>query len=210
MKKILKEILKWVTCVFLTFTVVFTLAQYESICKGIDFRTGLLGNVITMEEYFNNEEEIIKWYDESTNEMFLGKEDDVTRKVYLQYPAGVTRIMCDMANSITYANITFLSLNLGIVIGTGIYMLLDKDKKGLKIVITIYFLSIIVLGFVQGFINVSGEKLTLLDRWMFPDEYIIPVTIAFALVVVVRVLRQKEMAKKLNEKLRQRKGEKTK
>lgn len=208
MKEVLKNILKWLICVFLTYTVCFTLTQYEEIVAGIDFRTGLLGNVVTIEEYFNNEEEIIKRYDEITNDFFLS--NDKENKLYLQYPAGATRIMYDIANSILYANITFLSLNLGIIIGTAIYMLLDKDKKDLKVAITMYILSVVILGFVQGFINTSGENLTLLDIWMFPDEYIIPVSIVFALVVIVRFVRQKEIARILNEKLKQIREEKTK
>lgn len=215
MKKVLNNILKWLICVFLTFSVVFTIVQYESIIEGIYFGTSFFGNDEKYTEFFGEEnlKEMTIWHEEITNSQFeyeRNTENDILNKLYTRYPAGVTRTMCIISDYIVCGQTAIISLILGIIIGTAIYMLLDTDKKGFKIVITLYILSIVILGFVQGFINISGEDLTLLDRWMFPDEYIIPVSIVFALVVLVRVMKQKEIAKKLNEKLSKIKAEKSK
>lgn len=218
MKKVLKNILKWLLCVCISFSVIFTILQFKEIATGLYFRTLCFGNIEQFEEVFGEESlsEMIKGYDEITNEQFLKSDvntDDIMSKLYAQYPAGVTRIACIIANYISYGDTTIISLMLGVIIGTAIYMLIDIDKKGIKIVIPLYILSVVILGFVQGFINISlynGATLSLLERWMFPDEYIVPVTIVFGLVVIVRFIKQKGIANKLNEKLKERKEEKNK
>lgn len=213
MKKVLKNILKWLLCVFITFAVLFTLSQLGQICIGVYFRTNFLGNY---EEFINfiegDVEESVKWYDEIMDRQYENNNDDgwfhIMSKLYPEYPAGVTRIICIMASYMNYGNITIVVLTLAIIIGTAIYMLQDVDKKGVKIVVVLYILSIAILGLVQGFVNTTGENLTLIDIWEFPDEYIVPVTIAFIIVVIVRFIRQKDIAKKLNEKLKALKEEK--
>ena len=45
----------------------------------------------------------------------------------------------------------------------------------------------------------------MISSWTFPSEYVVPVTVAFGLVILVRVIRQKDLARKLNEKLKERK-----
>lgn len=205
MKKVLKNVFKWLVCVCLTFSVVFTLSHFAVICTGVHVQ-------VNSEQYSELlEEENVKWYDEITTEQFLAEDHDELTKLYSKYPAGVTRAMYDIANYISYGKTAIISLVLGIIIGTAIYMLQDIDKKGLKMVIILYILSIGILGFVQGFLNISvynGGTLSLIERWMFPDEYIIPVSIVFALVIIVRFLRQKEIANKLNEKLKEIKEKK--
>lgn len=205
MKKVLKNVFKWLVCVCLTFSVVFTLSHFAVICTGVHVQ-------VNSEQYSELlEEENVKWYDEITTEQFLAEDHDELTKLYSKYPAGVTRAMYDIANYISYGKTAIISLVLGIIIGTAVYMLQDIDKKGLKMVIVLYILSIVILGFVQGFLNIrvyNGGTLSLIERWMFPDEYIIPVSIVFALVIIVRFLRQKEIANKLNEKLKEIKEKK--
>ena len=200
MKRVLKNILKWLVCVCLTFSVVFTLSHFAVICTGVHIQ-------VNSEQYSELlEEENVKWYDEVTNSQFLSDDRGELTKLYSKYPAGVTRAMYDIANYISYGKTAIISLVLGIIIGTAIYMLQDIDKKGLKMVIVLYILSIVILGFVQGFLNIrvyNGGTLSLIERWMFPDEYIMPVSIVFALVIIVRFLRQKDIANKLNEKLKE-------
>lgn len=209
MKKVLKNILKWLLCVFITFTVVFTVSQFSTICLGVYFTTGFLGNHEKQMEILG--EESIKWHEEITDRQFdfdYGNKDDIMVKLYSEYPSGVTRVMCMLTYYMSYGELTIISLILGIIIGTAIYMLQDVDKKGLKIVIILYVLSIAILGFVQGFMYTDGEDVLFLDEWEFPSEFITPVSIAFALVVIVRFIRQKDIAKKLNEKLKKIKEEK--
>ena len=66
-------------------------------------------------------------------------------------------------------------------------------------VLVFYLLSVVILGFIQGFQD------TIEFKWNFPSEYIIPITIAFGLVIAVRVIKQKDLAFKLNQKLREMK-----
>ena len=56
------------------------------------------------------------------------------------------------------------------------------------------------------FEHVSGNNLTLLDKWSFPQTFIFPITAVFILAIVVRILRQKDIAKKLNIKLEEKKS----
>ena len=95
---------------------------------------------------------------------------------------------------------------MGIAIGTAIYTMLDKDKKGLKVIISLYVLFVIILGFIEGIQYVSGDDLTLLDRWIFPETFIGPITAVFIVSIIVRILRQKDIAKQLNQKLQEKKN----
>ena len=211
MKKILKNILKWLICVFLTFSLMYTVSQMYEISSGIYM---IINSEEVMEEILEETEmleETIKREQENMDALFNHETTDLkTGELYNKYPTGTAVFFIKIWQSISFGECAVISFILGVIIGTAIYMLLDKDKKGLKIVIPLYILSVVVLGFVQGFINIYGEDLTLLDKWMFPDEFIIPVSIVFALVVVVRFIRQKDIAKKLNEKLKERKEEKNK
>lgn len=206
MKRVLKNIFKWLICVLLTFAVIYTISQMYEISSGIYM---ILNSEVVMEEILEETEileDAVKIEQEHMSASFNHEsEDQRITKLYNKYPTGTAVFFIRIWQSISFGNYAIISLVLGLIIGTAIYMLMDKDKKGLKIVIPLYILSIVILGFVQGFINIYGNDLTLIDRWMFPDEYIIPVSIAFALVVVIRFLRQKDIAKKLNEKLNEAK-----
>ena len=88
-------------------------------------------------------------------------------------------------------------------------MILNKDKKGLKVIISLYVVFAILLGFIEGILiqYISGENITLLDKWAFPETFIFPITVVFILVIIVRILKQKDIAKKLNQKLQEKKNE---
>lgn len=211
MKKVLKKVFKWLICVVLTFSVVYTILQMYEITAGTYW---ILNSEKIMEGILNETEmleDTVKTEQEYMNASFNHEtEDKRVTQLYNKYPTGIAVFFIRIWQSINFGNYAIISFSLGIIIGTAIYMLQDSDKKGIKIVIPLYILSVVILGFVQGFINISGEELTLLDKWMFPDEYIVPVTVVFGLVVIVRFIKQKEIAKKLNEKLKERKEEKNK
>jgi len=215
MKKVLINFGKWLICVCLTFAVMFTISQSSEIAEGVYVQ---INREKIIEDFMNGEEyeELVKYYEEITDEQFSGEyfnEDEMfIRNLYKRYPAGSIRATIMMAYIAGYGNLAVTALVLGLIIGTAIYMLLDKDKKGLKIAIILYIISYVILGFIQGFQNITtynGATLTLLEYWMFPDEYIIPVSIAFALVICIRYIKQKDIANKLNEKLKKIKEEKT-
>ena len=121
---------------------------------------------------------------------------------YKNHPVGTIRYMLTLANIMSTGSAIINSAILGVIIGTAIFLLIgSKDKKGMLIVVSVYIVSIVLLGFLQGVQQISGNNLTFLDYWVFPTDYILQATIVFALVALARVLRLKGIAKKLNEKL---------
>ena len=215
MKSLLKNILKWLVCVLLTFTVIFTISHFYEIASGMYFKTAYLGDVEKFEEDFGEENisEIIKTHDIAMERQFLSGDremEDVFSKRYPQYPAGVTMSVSIIAQYLRYGEVTIVSLVLGLIIGTAIFMVLDKEKKGLKTVIIVYIISIVILGLIKGLLCTTGENLTISDIWTFPAEYIVPLSITFAIVIAVKFIRQKDIANKLNEKLKKVKEDKNK
>ena len=227
MKKVLKNIFKWLALVFISFSVIFTLGITSGfgwgIIESITYKVENLDQPILYNLESSNLKELCKSYQEYADRAFseninlnnYATEEDMIKalefkELYKDYPVGLVTVANQLTLIDGISNAMISSLLMAIVFGTAIYLLIDKEKKGLKTVILIYILSIIVLGFMEGFLYVSGDNLTLFDRWMFPEESIIPVSIAFALVLVVRYVRQKDIADKLNEKLKQIKEEKNK
>ena len=131
-------------------------------------------------------------------------------ELFRKYPSGYIIFIQDVTRWESMTDLQVTSLIIGIAVGTGIYLMLDEDKKGLKVIILLYVIFVILLGFLEGIQYVAGENLTLLERWIFPETYIVPITAVFALAIVTRILRQKEIAKRLNEKLKEKKEEKNK
>ena len=227
MKKVLKNILKWLVLVFISFSVIFTAilsVEYYNIIESIAYKVESIDESILYNIESSELEQLCKYYQEiadrsvgsesNIDEEYLSDEEKEKqhelKDLYKKYPVGFAMTIRDVTLIDGLSSINIISLIMGIVVGTAIYLMLDKEKKGLKIIIVIYILFILILGFVEGIESVAGDNLTLLDRWMFPETYIIPVTVAFALVVATRVIKQKEIAKKLNEKLKERKEEKNK
>lgn len=227
MKKVLNNIWKWLLLVWISYSLIFTGLigiEQNGLAEAISYRTQNIDGfdleaieISELEEICKNYQEIADKAmndDEIINAEYLNESEKIRQlehnKLFRKYPSGYTMFIRDVAMWEGMANLHIISLIMGIVVGTAIYLMLDKDKNGLKIVIVIYILFILVLGFVEGIDSVAGDNLTLLDRWMFPETYIIPVTAVFALVVATRVIKQKEIAKKLNEKLKERKEEKDK
>lgn len=227
MKKVLKNILKWLLLVWISYSLVFTgiiSIEENGLVEAIAYRIQNIDG-FSLEKIETSElEEVCKNYQKMAdkamdnesiiNAEYLSESEKVKLleeyKIFRKYPSGYTMFVRDVAMWEGMTDLHITSFIIGVVVGTAIYLMLDKDKNGLKIVIAIYILFILILGFVEGIESVAGDNLTLLDRWMFPETYIIPVTAVFALVVATRVIKQKEIAKKLNEKLNEKKEEKNK
>ena len=228
--KVVKEMLKWLACVFLSFTVIFTLikayddgiegvycyilnhTKTETIEQGMDEYAHYLEDRYgvgamekreePMEDYIEDEHGNMIKVETPAEELteYQKHQTEMTQK----YPTGYA--MASLRYSLLYrdGNALLLSFICGVIIGTAVYLLLDKKKKGIKAVIAVYFLSVGILGFVQGIENSVEDKFQL--RWEFPIEYILPITLAFGLVIAVRIIRKKEIASKLNQKLQERKS----
>ena len=228
MKKVLNNIFKWLLLVWLSFALIFTsilsLEYGWGIIESIAYKVENLDDTMLYNMESSELEELCKYY-QGVADRAMGSENNIDeeylieeekgkqlefRELYKNYPVGFAMVIRDVSLMEGISDLNIISLIMGIVVGTAIYLMLDKDKKGLKVIILLYIIFVILLGFAEGIVSVAGDGLTLLDRWMFPETYIIPVTAVFALAIAVRVIRQKEIAKKLNEKLEERKEEKNK
>ena len=194
--KVLRSILKYVLCIFLTYSVIFTIINIDKTAEGIA--------VMHNSEHYYNElfnEESIKSSNNNMNGYFLENQniDNKLVDLYNKYPAGSVYMTNFYYNTISNGNTAILSMILGLIMGTAVYLLVNsKERKEIKLVIVFYLLSVVILGFIQGFQDTPEEF-----KWIFPNEYIIPITIAFGLVIAVRVIKQKDLANKLNQKLKE-------
>ena len=227
MKKILNNVLKWLLLVWISYSSVLTgivCIEQDGVGEAIKYRIENV-DVFYFDKIEKSElEEICKNYQEMIddsisrediiNAEYLSESEKIKQleynEIFRKYPSGYTMFMRDIVGWEGMTNLQVTSLIIGIAVGTGIYLMLDKDKKGLKFIISLYVLFVILLGFLEGIQYVYGENLTLLERWIFPETYIVPITAVFALAIVTRILRQKEIAKRLNEKLKEKKEEKNK
>lgn len=194
--KVLRSILKYVLCIFLTYSVIFTIINIDKTAEGI----AIMRN---SEHYYNElfNEENIQQSNDTMNGYFLENEnrDNKLVDLYNKYPAGTVYMANFYYNTISNGETAIVSMILSLIMGTAVYLLVNsKEKKGVKLVIAFYLLSVFILGFIQGLQDTLGEF-----KWIFPDEYIIPITVAFGLVIAVRIIKQKDLANKLNKKLKE-------
>lgn len=226
MKKILKNTFKWLILVLVCYSLIFTgitvIDQGGSIGVIAYKVFNAEGDYLRyLEKLENSELELqCKYYQELADKTFSNIDEEYLTKseinkqleyneLYQKYPVGFSRVIFYVSLYNTINNLHIISLVMGIAVGTAIYMMLDKDKKGLKVIISLYVVFVMLLGFIEGiFIQyVSGENLTLLDKWAFPQTFIFPITVVFILAIIVRILKQKDIAKKLNQKLQEKKNE---
>lgn len=226
MKKKLKNTFKWLILVLICYSLMFTgitvIEQRGSIgsiaYKVFNADGDYLGYLENLES--SEMEVLCKHYQELADKTFSNIDEEYLTKseinkqleyneLYQKYPVGFSRLIFYVSLYNTINNLHIISLVMGSAIGTALYMMLDKDKKGLKVIISLYVVFVILLGFIEGiFIQyVSGENLTLLDKWAFPQTFIFPITVVFILAIIVRILKQKDIAKKLNQKLQEKKNE---
>jgi len=207
MKKILKNVFKWLILVLICYSLMFTgiiIIQQDGIIGPIVYSLSTADGDYLKNFKSSELEEFSKYYQELADNVI----SNVNNELYQKYPVGFSRLLSDVSLYREMGSLHIISLVLGIAIGTAIYTMLDKEKKGLKVIISVYAVFIIILGFVEGIQieHVSGNNLTLLDKWSFPQTFIFPVTALFILAIIVRILRQKDIAKKLNIKLQEKKN----
>lgn len=222
MKRIFNNVFKWLVLVLISYSLVFTgMSVFEQggIVESIAYKIDSMDGDIFDHDEIGGVEEVCKYQQELADRAFSYyndgylefSEEEINRQkeqaeLYEKYPAGYSMLIRDVAMLESMSNLHITSLVMGIAIGTAIYMMLDKDKKGLKVLISLYIIFVILLGFVEGIQTIVGEDLNLLEKWIFPETFIIPITIVFVLAIIVRILRHKDIAKQLNIKLQEKKN----
>lgn len=229
MKKKLKNTFKWLILVLICYSLMFTgitVIEQRGSIGSIAYKVfNAEGDYLRyLEKLENSELELqCKYYQELADKVFGNvdaeylNESEINKQLeynelYKKYPVGFSRLISNVSLYNSISNLHIISLVMGSAIGTALYMMLDKDKKGLKVIISLYVVFVILLGFIEGILiqYVSGENLTLLDKWAFPQTFIFPITVVFILAIIVRILKQKDIAKKLNQKLQEKKNEEEK
>ena len=221
MKKILNNVFKWAVLVWIAYSLIFTsiiTMEEGGIISAIGFRANNIENYWLYNIEHEELEEMCKYYQNAADkglsndniDVSLYTEEELRKQLeindlYNRYPSGFMMVLRDALMAEGMSNLHITSFVMGIAVGTAIYLMLDKEKKGLKVIISLYVIFVILMGFVEGIQSVSGENLSLLDRWIFPETYIVAITVVFILAIIVRVLRQKDLAKELNEKLKEKK-----
>jgi len=213
MNKALKNIEKWLLLVLVSYLIVFASALL------IENEIGIINSVKTMQyadnlneipleeflEIAKNKEEMFKEIVNSTTD---SENQDYTnlKQSMQQNPVGTYMFMAELAEmrSISYINIQ--SLILGLIIGTGVYLLLDEKERKFLVYGLIYILTIFLLGFVEGIMFTAGWT-SIFNCWTFPVTYFIPTTIIFGFILCLIKIKQQGTIRELNRKLIEKKAE---
>lgn len=102
-------------------------------------------------------------------------------------------------------NILIMSIMISLVIGIVIYLLKDKTENYLKKISLLFLGVLFISGFAQNvvFDNViSVDGFSICDYWEFPVNFIIPIVIIYATVLVLKYKNQKNISNSLNKYLK--------
>ena len=204
MIKKIKKIEKWLLLVLISFCVLFTAINIDDRGLGSAIKFKLdENNMINMSEeeikqIASNCERTI----EMQSQVIENNNETNYSKAYKEYPIGTYTMIKDLLDIKSHSDILIVSLILGMLIGTGIFFVIDEDKKGVKLLVIFYILSIFLLGFLEGMDSI-GESL--LDRWLFPVTYFIPATLMYGAVLCFIKIKQQNLAMELNKKLQEEK-----
>ena len=213
MNKVLKNIEKWLLLVLLSYLVVFASALL------IENEIGIINSIKTM-QYADNLNEIpLEEFSEiakDKEEMFeeiVNSTTNTDEQYYAnlkqsmqQNPVGTYMFMAELAEMRSLSYINIQSLILGLIIGTGIYLLLDEKERKLLVYGTIYALTIFLLGFLEGIMYTAGWT-SIFNCWTFPVTYFIPTTIIFGFILCLIKIKQQGTIRELNKKLVENKAE---
>ena len=207
MIKKIKKVEKWLLLVLISFCVLFTAINIDGmgLASAIGFELNE-DNIVNMS--VDEIKQIASDCEESIAIQTEGiKNDNETSygKAFQEYPVGTYTMMKEFSRINSHSDTLIVSLILGVLIGTGIFFVIDEDKKGVRLLVIFYILSIFLLGFLEG-IDITGESL--LDKWLFPVTYIIPATLMYCIVLVFIGIKQQNIARELNRKLQEEKKKK--
>ena len=204
MIKKIKKVEKWLLLVLVSFCVLFTAISIDGM--GLGSAIGFKLNENNIADMSAEEiKQIARGYEDNIGEQTKNIKNDTETnygKAYQEYPIGTYTMMKEFSSIKSHSDTLIVSLILGVLVGTGIFFVIDEDKKDVKILIIFYMISIFLLGFLEG-IDVTGESL--LDRWLFPVTYFIPTTLMYGVVLVFIGIKQHNLAMELNKKLEEEK-----
>ena len=213
MNKVLRNIEKWLLLVIVSYLVVFASVIL------IENEMGLINSIGVMQYTDNITEvptedllEIVKSNEEIFKETISNnskQEESNIKQAMQQYPMGTYIFAAELAqlNSISHINIQ--SVITGLIIGTGIYLLIDEKERKLLVYGIIYVLIIFLLGFVEGMMYTAGWT-SIFECWTFPTIYFIPTTLMFGVLLCMIKIKQQGTIKELNKKLIEKKKEEPK
>lgn len=204
MFKKVKKVEKWLLLILISFCVLFTMINIDGMGIGsaIDFKLDE-NNILNMSEV--EMKQIARECEaniEIQTEAIKNDNETSFGKAFKQYPVGTYTLMIEYSRIQTYSDNIILSLILGVLIGTGIFLVIDEDKKDIKLLILFYILGIFLLGFLEGTSVISDS---LLDKWEFPTTYFIPATLMYGVVLVFVKIKQQKLVMELNKKLSEEK-----
>lgn len=208
MKKKLRNIEKLIALMFVCFTTIFTvmiISEYGGIINAFVVKANKNEILNISQEEMNN---MARYYEESIQYQFKDANSETETNmlnVYKQYPVGTYAFLLNVAQQVSMSELLIESFIGGIIIGTGIYLFLDNEKKSIPMMIFVYIIGIILLGFVEGIENIGNS---LLDKWQFPNAYLLPATLLMAFILALRQVRRKVLANELNRQLKEKQQEK--
>ena len=200
----IKKVEKWLLLVLVSFCVLYTAMNIEEMGLGSAIVFKLNENNI-MNMSVEDIKRIASECEENINlqtQSIINNSKTNYSKAYTDYPIGTYAMMKEFSRTKSQCDTLIVSLILGVLTGTGIFFVIDEDKKGVKLLILFYILGIFLLGFLEGLYTLGG---TLLDRWLFPVTYFIPATLMYGIVIVFISIKQQNLAKQLNKKLQEEK-----
>jgi len=213
MNKVLKNIEKWLFLVIVSYLVVFASVIL------IENEIGLIKSIGVMQYTENITEvptedilEIVKSKEESFKKTLSNnneQEESNIKQAMQQYPMGTYIFAAELAQMNSISHINIQSLIIGVIIGTGIYLLVDEKERKLLVYGVIYVLIIFLLGFVEGIMYTAGCT-SIFECWTFPTIYFIPTTLIFGFLLCMIKIKQQGTIKELNKKLIEKKKEEPK
>lgn len=213
MNKALKNIEKWLLLVIVSY-----LAVFASVIL-IENEIGLINSIGVMQYTDNITEvptedllEIVKSKEESFKKTLSNnskQEESNIKQAMKQYPMGTYIFLTELVQINSLSHINIQSLIIGVIIGTGIYLLVDEKERKLLVYGIIYVLIIFLLGFVEGIMYKAGF-VSIFECWTFPVVYFIPTTLMFGVMLCLIKIKQQGTIKELNKKLIEKKKEKPK
>lgn len=191
-----KYVFKWFLYVIISFSIIFTTIKVIEIAEGN----------IAMKQYKGEMlYSIVKFMDDTFSKSNIESEydDDNTKTdkaVFREYPAGAVYYKNKVSELENGKEQIGKSLILGMIIGTAVFLVLNKKQNSIKSIFVIYLALLIPMGLIEGISSITPNT-NILDIWVFPERYIIIYSLIFLIIFATYIIRQKKIATQMNNKL---------